>query len=48
MIAPHDRPIPYFASERYQMMLTQGKHINVLDNDHFIMILMKNGIVNQI
>ena len=35
-----------FTHEWYEMMLAQGKHFNVFNNYHFVMILIKYGIFN--
>ena len=34
-----------FTNKRYQMMFTHGKHFNVFDYNHFVVIFVKNGIV---
>lgn len=37
-----------FTDERYQMMFAHGKHFNVFDHDHFVVVFIKNGIVQNL
>lgn len=38
----------YMANDGRQVVLAKGEHFNILDNDHFIVVLVENGIVQQI
>lgn len=38
----------YLSSERYHMVLTQRKDLDVFDNDKLIMVFVKNSSIDQI
>ena len=37
-----------FADERYQMMLAHGEHLDILDDDHLVVILVEHSVVEDL
>ncbi len=40
--------VTYLADKRHQMVFAHGEHLNVFDDDHLIMILIKYCIIQNI
>jgi len=36
------------SDERYEVMFTHGEHIDVTNNDHLVVILVEDGIVQYV
>lgn len=39
---------PHPAEDRYQVVLTHGEHVDVLDDHHLVMVLVEDGIIHHI
>lgn len=35
----------YLAKEGHQVMFTQGKYLNVLDDHHLVMVFVKDSVI---
>jgi ATP-dependent Lon protease len=40
--------VAYLSDERDEMMLTQGEHFDVLNDHHFVMVFVKDRIIQQL
>lgn len=48
MLASTSRESTHLSGEWHEVMLAQTEHVNVSDNDHLVVVLGKDGVVDDI